>query len=328
MSGGETPTLSLILPVLNEEENLPRVIERIHSALAAEGVAYEVLFVNDGSTDRSQEILEAAAARDPRIRVVALSRNFGHQVAITAGLDHVRGRAVAILDADLQDPPEVLGLFLAKWREGWEVVYGVRRKRKEIFLKRWAYALYYRLLASSANVEIPLDSGDFCLMDRRVVDLINQLPERGRFVRGLRAWVGLRQIGVAYERDARHAGAPKYTLKKLFSLAAGGIVGFSLKPLQLATKLGFAMATLALGLVLVYLFRWVLTGSEWPRGFASLFIGLCFMFGIQFILIGILGEYIGSIHTEVKGRPTYVVDKWVGFAPAPDDPPAAPPEEG
>lgn len=310
----EPPTLTVIIPVLNEEENLPEVVRRVHEALGALAIDYEILFVNDGSTDGSQAFLEDRAARDPRVRAIALSRNFGHQVAVSAGLDHARGRAVAILDADLQDPPEVLGRFLEKWRAGYEVVYGVRRKRKENLLKRCAYTLYYRLLASSANVAIPLDSGDFCLMDRRVVDLINQLPERGRFVRGLRAWVGLRQIGVEYERAARHAGAPKYTLGKLFSLATGGIVGFSLKPLQLATKLGFTMALFALGLVGVYLLRWVFTGTEWPRGFASLFIGLFLLFGIQFILIGILGEYIGSIHTEVKGRPLYLVDKVVGFA--------------
>ncbi len=191
----------------------------------------------------------------------------------------------------------------------------MRQKRKEGVFKKLAYAAYYRLLAVMTDIPIPVDSGDFCLMDRRVVDAINLLPERARFVRGLRAWVGLRQTGVEYQRAARHAGAPKYTLRRLRYLAAEGLIGFSTRPLHIATKLGFGMSALALGLVLAYLAGWVFAGSDWPRGFATLIIGLCLMFGIQFILIGILGEYIGSIHTEVKGRPTYLVDRRIGFEP-------------
>lgn len=314
MNGREmNPTLSVVIPVYNEEGNLEETIRRVVKAAEDCGVSFEIVFVNDGSHDATGEILSETVERNACIRVVSLSRNFGHQAAVSAGLAHIRGRAVMIMDADLQDPPELLPSFIERWREGYDVVYAVRRKRKENVLKRLGYYWFYRVLASNASISIPLDSGDFCLMDRRVVDFLDMLPERARFVRGLRAWVGLKQIGVEYERDLRHAGVTKYTLGKLYQLAADGIVSFSSTPLRLATKLGFLIATLSFMTAIIYLMLRLFADYDWPPGFASLFIGMCFLFGLQFILIGVLGEYVASIQNEVKGRPTFLVDKLYGF---------------
>ncbi len=310
------PVLSVVVPALNEEENLPDLIRAVVAALEPAGESFELLIVDDGSQDRTWEILRGAHAADPRIRGVSLSRNFGHQVAVSAGLEHARGKAVAILDADLQDPPRVLLDMLALWRGGAQVVYGVRRKRREGALKRACYHAFYRLLSYAADVSIPLDAGDFCLMDRKIVDILNAMPERKRFVRGLRAWIGLKQVGLEYERDARHAGDPKYTLSGLVGLAADGLVSFSMRPLRLAMRLGFVMSALSLAGAAGYLALRLFGIGTWPLGFASLFIGTCFLFGIQFVLLGILGEYVGRIHVEVKGRPLYLVGDRVGF---PDD---------
>lgn len=299
------PMLSIVIPVFNEEENLPALHARLTRTLTEQGLDYEIVFVDDGSHDRSPEILRRLEAEDHRVVVVEFARNFGHQVAISAGLEHTRGRVVSIMDADLQDPPEVLHTFLAKWQEGWEVVYAVRTERKEWWGKRLAYAGFYRLLQRVANIEIPLDAGDFCVMDRKVVDLLVRMPERNRFVRGIRSWVGFRQVGVPYERQTRHAGTPKYTLRKLIYLALDGLVSFSHMPLRIITLLGFTVSVLSFLVALFYLIK-KLTIGVGVAGFTTLVVSIFFLAGIQLMTIGVIGEYIGRISDEVKHRPLYV----------------------
>lgn len=299
------PAVSVVIPVFNEEDNLPALYDRLTLVLGRMGIDYEILFVDDGSHDGSAAILRRLEAADPRVRIVEFARNFGHQVAISAGLQHSRGQAVCIMDADLQDPPEVLPMYLAKWREGWEVVYAVRGERKEWWGKRLAYAAFYRLLQRVANVEIPLDAGDFCVMDRRVVDLLVQMPERNRFVRGIRSWVGFKQIGLAYERHARHAGKPKYTFRKLLILALDGLVSFSHTPLRLITLLGFTVSLVSFLLAVFYVVKKMTVGFGVP-GFTTLVVSIFFLAGIQLVTIGVIGEYIARISDEVKRRPLYV----------------------
>jgi glycosyltransferase involved in cell wall biosynthesis len=308
--------LSMVLPAYNEEEVLPQTYARFSAEcpkFAELGLDYEIIFVNDGSKDRTPELLDAYAAADPNIRAVHLTRNFGHQAAISAGLTVARGDVIAIMDCDLQDPPEVLPFFLAKWREGYQVVYAIRKKRKEWFGKRLAYWTFYRLLAAISDLKIPLDSGDFCVMDRAALDLLNALPERQRFVRGLRTWVGLKQTGVEYERDARQGGVPQYTFKSLVKLAVDGLVSFSSTPLRFVTRLGIAAAIAAMMLGV-----WVIgvTIHEWdmpehlkktPRGWASAACLMLLMSAVQLLSLGIIGEYLARIFQEVKGRPTFLI---------------------
>lgn len=313
--GARGALLSIILPAFNEQEVLPTTYARFTAmgpVLAQWGLDYELLFVNDGSRDGTAELLNGLARRDEHVRAIHLTRNFGHQAAITAGLTVARGDAVAIMDCDLQDPPEVLPKFLAKWREGFQVVYAVRKKRKEWFGKRLAYWAFYRLLAAISDLKIPLDSGDFCIMDRSAVDLLNSLPERQRFVRGLRTWVGLRQTGVEYERDARAAGRPQYTLAKLVKLAMDGLVSFSSVPLKMVTRLGIlgVIAGMLLGLwvVGVTIYEWSnhIQGRT-PRGWASVACLVLFTSSVQMISLGVIGEYLSRIFLEVKGRPTFLI---------------------
>jgi dolichol-phosphate mannosyltransferase len=245
------------------------------------------------------------------VRLVALARNFGHQAAISAGMDHARGDAVIIMDADLQDPPEVVPDFIAKWREGFEVVYAIRVKRKEGFLKRSAYAVFYRILHSISNINIPLDAGDFCLMDRKVVNVLVNMPERNRFVRGIRSWVGLRQIGLSYERDTRYAGLPKYTFNRLMYLALDGLVSFSYIPLRIITLLGFSVSLVSILLAMFYTIKKLSSGLN-PPGFATLVVSIFFLAGIQLVTIGVIGEYVGRIFEEVKRRPLYVIRQLKG----------------
>ena len=299
------PLLSIVIPVFNEAENLPTLHARLTDAMNRLEVDYEIVLVDDGSKDQSPEILKRLEGEDRRIVVIEFARNFGHQVAISAGLEHSRGRVVCIMDADLQDPPEVLHTFLAKWQEGWEVVYAVRAERKEWWGKRLAYAAFYRLLQRVANIEIPLDAGDFCMMDRRVVDELVGMPERNRFVRGIRSWVGFRQIGVRYERQARHAGSPKYTFRKLLYLALDGLVSFSHMPLRIITILGFAVSALSFMVAMFYVIKKITLGIDAP-GFTTLVVSIFFLAGIQLMTIGVIGEYIGRISDEVKHRPLYV----------------------
>ena len=301
----ETIDLSVVIPAYNEEANLDTLYTRLVAALVPLGLRFEIIFVNDGSHDRTLPMLRQLATDDPRVVAIDLARNFGHQVAISAGLDHTRGQAVIIMDGDLQDPPEVLPQFIAKWREGYEVVYAIREQRKEGPLKRAAYNLFYRMLKHIANIDIPLDAGDFCIMDRRVVDLMNGMPERNRFVRGIRSWVGLNQTGLAYERHARYAGKPKYTLTRLIYLALDGLISFSYVPLRLISLTGLTVSFLSIVIAILYTIQKLTVGLT-PPGFATLIVAIFFLAGIQLITIGVIGEYVGRIFEEVKGRPLYV----------------------
>lgn len=312
--GSTARLLSVVLPAHNEREVLRQTYQQVSAAcagLAAEGLEYELVFVNDGSTDGSDDALDSLAVDDPRIRVGHLTRNFGHQAAVTAGLSLARGDVVAIMDADLQDPPEVLISLLAKWREGYQVVYGVRRKRKEGLLRRVAYWGFYRLMNSVSEVPMPLDSGDFCVLDRSAVDLLARLPERQRFVRGLRSWIGLKQVGVEYERNARFAGRPSYTFGSLIKLALDGLVSFSVAPLRLTTKLGIlgVIVAILLGIWILIVTIFEVTA---PRGWASLACLTIFSGSIQMISLGIIGEYLSRIFLEVKQRPTFLIARVTG----------------
>jgi polyisoprenyl-phosphate glycosyltransferase len=300
------PELSVVVPFYNEEENAGEMYRRLTAALEAIGAMYELVFVNDGSKDATPSLLDGLQAQDPRVVVVHLSRNFGHQAAVSAGLRQAAGRAVVIMDGDLQDPPEVLDQFIRLWREGHEVVYAVRTRRKENFFKRTCYFVFYRLLRAISDIDIPLDSGDFCLMDRKVVDVLKHLPEQLRFVRGLRTFVGFRQIGCKYERAAREAGKPKYTLRALVHLAVDGLVSFSGYPLHLVTYLGFASAGLAVAMS-AWAFVDALYNQATPRGWASTIIVVLFMGAIQLLSLGIIGEYVRRIFLECKGRPAFIV---------------------
>jgi dolichol-phosphate mannosyltransferase len=305
------PVISVVIPVYNEAQNLPLLFRRLQATLGTLNDTWEIVFVDDGSMDTGIKFLRELASTDARITLVELSRNFGHQVAISAGLAYARGEGVIIMDADLQDPPEVLPQFIDKWREGYDVVYAIRQKRKERFFKRLAYAVFYRLLKQLATIDIPLDVGDFCLMDRRVVDLLLSMPERNRFVRGIRSWVGLNQIGIAYERQARNAGISKYNFRRLLYLALDGLVSFSFIPLRMITVLGFSISGISLGLAVFYALKRVLVGLS-PPGFASLMVVNFFFAGVQLITLGVIGEYVGRIFIEVKRRPLYVVRRVVG----------------
>ncbi len=314
--------ISIVIPIYNEEENLPMLHERLTKCAPEWKDDYEIVLVNDGSFDRSPEILKELAANDHHVKVVSFSRNFGHQAAISAGIDYAMGDAVVIMDGDLQDPPEELHRFLEKWREGYEVVYAIRTKRKEHFFKRLAYKIFYRILRWISDINIPLDSGDFCVMDRKVVNVLKrEMPEKFRFVRGLRAYAGFKQAGVKYERHSRAAGEVKYTFRKLLGLALDGIFNFSTFPLRLATYLGLTLAipSFLVGAFFIVhrIFDFEVFGyspSDTP-GLATLAVGMFFLFGIILIILGIVGEYIGRIFYEIKGRPFYVVDEVLNSDP-------------
>ncbi len=316
--------ISIIVPCFNEEAVLPQLFQRLSAAAAGWGMDYEVVCVDDGSSDGTWELLQRQHAQDPRWRGLSFARNFGHQVAVSAGLYHATGDAVAVIDADLQDPPEELFRFIAKWREGFAVVYAVREKRKENFIKRLCYWSFYRIMSCITTFEVPLDSGDFSLMDRRVVDVLNRMPERHRFVRGLRAWAGFKQTGVAYERSARAAGKSKYSFRKLFRLAWDGLFSFSTVPLVLVSYMGLLISTLAAaGAVFTLLQRifasWFQKIGLAPvPGFATIVISILFLGGVQMLCLGILGEYIGRIYEEVKHRPKWITRDRCGIPPEPD----------
>jgi dolichol-phosphate mannosyltransferase len=312
---GRGPDLSVVIPVFDEEDNLSALYARLTTVLKEQALTYEIIFVDDGSRDQSPVLLRNLAMQDGHVLVVELARNFGHQTAVTAGLDQAQGKVVAVMDADLQDPPEVLPDFIAKWREGFEVVYAVRRKRKEGWLKRAAYAGFYRLLKRVANIDIPLDSGDFCVMDRRVVKLLTAMRERNRFVRGIRSWLGFRQVGVAYERQARFAGKPKYTLRRLLILALDGLISFSYMPLRFISLVGLGVSALSMAVALFYLVKKLVFGIGVP-GFSTLVIAIFFLAGIQLVTMGVIGEYVARISEEVKQRPLYVVRRVVRREPS------------
>jgi glycosyltransferase involved in cell wall biosynthesis len=310
--------LSIVIPVLNEAATLPELIRRIGRAVPEE-VDYEIIFVNDGSTDPTGELLRSFAREDKRIKSLHFARNFGHQAAFAAGLDAAAGDAVLLMDGDLQDAPEMIPAFLARWREGYEVVYAVRIRRQEGWLKRLGYKTFYRMLAAISQVETPLDSGDFSLMDRRAVDILKAMPEQPRFLRGLRSWVGFRQTGVEVWRDPRYAGRSKYTLRRLMRLAFDGFFSLSYRPLQLASFMGLMAAAVALLLAVALMILKVVHGIP-LLGWTSLMVGVLFLGGVQLICLGILGEYVARIYDETRGRPPYVIASVVGDVRAPGSP--------
>ena len=307
------PQLSVVVPLYNETENLPELHRRLTRSLSELDIEYELVFVNDGSRDATGTLLDDLAEIDPHVTVLHLSRNFGHQAALCAGIDHARGKSVVLMDGDLQDPPEVLGQLLAAWRAGNDVVYAVRTRRKEGLLKRLCYALFYRLLRVTSELDIPLDSGDFCLMDRKVVKALKALPERQRFLRGLRSFVGFKQLGLVYERDARHAGQPKYTFRKLACLAVDGLVSFSGLPLTVVTYLGICSLVLAL-LLGSWMCMDALCNPSLARGWVCAIVVVLFLSGVQLVSLGIIGTYLWRIVLEVKRRPAYIVDRITGMA--------------
>ncbi|HEY2981053.1 MAG TPA: glycosyltransferase family 2 protein [Anaerolineales bacterium] len=300
-------TYSIVAPIYNEIENLPVLYERVKEVMQSSGQPWELLLVDDGSTDGSTEKIRALAQVDSHVRPIIFARNFGHQVAITAGWDYARGQAVVIIDADLQDPPEVILDLARKWQEGYEVVYAVRSEREgESWFKRLTAAFFYRLIARITDVKIPVDSGDFRLMDRKVVDVLKQMRERHRFPRGMSAWVGFKQIGVPYKRAARFAGETKYPFQKMLRLALNAITSFSYLPLQIATFFGFISAGIAIiGIPIVIALR--VSGAPQLTGQATTLIAVLFLGGVQLISLGILGEYVGRLYDEAKGRPLYIV---------------------
>ncbi|MEN9734170.1 MAG: hypothetical protein RLZ45_2165 [Verrucomicrobiota bacterium] len=313
--------ISVIVPCYNEEEVLPALFERLGAAAASWGMDFEVICVNDGSRDRTWELLKEQHRRDPRWKALSFARNFGHQTAVSVGLHHSRGDAVVVIDADLQDPPESISRLLAKWREGFEVVYAVRARREDPLLKTILAWGFYRVIGAMVPFRIPRDSGDYALLDRTVVDVMNALPERNRYLRGLRAWVGFKQCGVEFERHARAAGTPQYTFKKSFRLAMDGLFSFSAVPLRLATYLGLCVSVMAFAGVLFTLLQKIFSrqfealGMAPGPGFPTIVISVLFLGGIQLICLGILGEYLGRIYDEVKGRPHWILRDAVGLVP-------------
>jgi len=301
------PTFSIIAPIYNELENIPELYPRLRDVMDQTGEPWELILVDDGSSDGSTDIIRKLAINDDRVRPVIFARNFGHQIAVTAGIDYSRGDAVVIIDADLQDPPEVILDLIEKWQEGFEVVYAVREEREgETWFKRTTASLFYRLIFKITDVNIPLDTGDFRLMDKKVVAVMRQMREKHRFLRGMSAWVGFKQVGVKYKRKPRYAGETKYPLNKMIKLALNAITSFSYFPLQLATYIGFIAAGLSvLAIPIVAILR--LTTGTVLLGQATTLIIVLFLGGVQLIALGIIGEYIGRIYDEAKGRPLYIV---------------------
>ena len=305
------PTISIVAPVYNEEEVLPELYRRVRAVMEETGETWELVLVNDGSRDRSAQIIAELHEADSRVTGVSFSRNFGFQIAVTAGLDHAQGEAVIMTDADLQDPPEVYPRMIAKWREGYDVVYGIRTSREgETWFKRATAKLFYRLIYRITSVDIPLDTGDFRLIDRRVIDAIRHMPEQNRFLRGMIPWVGYRQTGIEYERVARFAGDSKFSkVSQMLPFAVDAVTSFSYFPLRIATYLGFIIAVISgLAILSVVLLRLFGTGTP-LLGQATTLVAVLFLGSVQLISLGIIGEYLGRIYDEVKGRPLYLVDK-------------------
>lgn len=299
---------SVIVPMYNEEEVLAETVHRLRTALEQTGVVWEVVFINDGSRDRTGELLRSACMEDKRFRLVDFSRNFGHQVAITAGMDYAGGQCMVIIDGDLQDPPELIPDMLAKWRDGYDIVYGKRISREgDSLFKRLSAKLFYRLLRAVTDVDIPVDTGDFRLIDRKVADTLKQVPERNRYVRGLMAWVGFRQTALEFERAERFAGTTKYPLRKMLKLAADGILSFSFKPLKIATVLGSLISAGSFLYLIVVLLQRLFMPQTVASGWSSLIAVTLLLNGLTLLILGIMGAYIGRIYDEVKNRPLYIV---------------------
>lgn len=298
---------SIVVPVYNEEEVIHETYRRLTEVMRSTKEAYELLFVNDGSRDRTAEIIKEYSEQDPAVVLLDFARNFGHQIAITAGMDYARGEAVVVIDADLQDPPELILEMIEKWKQGFDVVYAKRTKRKgETYFKKQTAAMFYRFLRAMTDIDIPLDTGDFRLLDRKVCNQMNSIQEKNRFVRGLVSWVGFKQIAVEYERDERLAGESKYPLKKMLKLSMDGITSFSYKPLKLASYAGVTLSGIGFIYLLVVLYLKLFTEST-ITGWSSLIVIQLFFSGIMLIILGMIGEYIGRIYDETKNRPLYIV---------------------
>ncbi|MBA2457462.1 MAG: glycosyltransferase family 2 protein [Gemmatimonadales bacterium] len=316
---------SVVVPIFNEAEVLPTLYQRLRKVMEAVGEPYELIFVNDGSTDQSPGLLLDLRAQDPCVKVVSFSRNFGHQIAITAGLDYSSGDAVIVMDGDLQDPPEVIPELVAQWRAGNEIVFAVRANRNgDAFFKRITASLFYRILGRLTTTQIPVDAGDFRLMSRVAVEALKPIRERNRFVRGLVGWIGFRHTSIRYVRDSRFAGTTKYPLTKMIQFALNGIFSFSLLPLQLATYLGLTVSLISF-IYLAYAVWLKVFTTRAVQGWASVIVAVLFMGGVQLVSLGIVGEYIGRIYEEVKQRPLYLVDSLAGFEKVSPQSEAAPP---
>ncbi|MDB9438056.1 MULTISPECIES: glycosyltransferase family 2 protein [Nostocales] len=308
------PIYSLVIPIYNEEENITEMYRRLHHVMEQLDGDVELILIDDGSRDRSLKMMRELHHRDNRVHYLSLARNFGHQIAVTAGLNFVQGKCIIVMDADLQDPPELILTMIEKWHQEYQVVYAQRISRQqESRLKRLTAYLFYRILRRLAKVDIPVDTGDFCLMDRQVVDILNSMPERNRYIRGLRAWVGFRQTSVLFERNPRFAGDVKYTFGKSLSLAIDGIISFSTVPLRLATYLGIISAAIAMIMIILVLYWRIFAPVSHLIGYTLITISMFFLGSVQLICIGILGEYIGRIYEEVKGRPLYTLKETGGF---------------
>lgn len=308
------PKYSFIVPIYNEEEVIPELYSRITAIMEKLDDTSELVLINDGSRDRSLEMLQQLQQQDPRVCYLSLARNFGHQIAVTAGLAFARGKAIVILDADLQDPPELIPDMIKLWNEGYQVVYASRAQRyQESLFKRLTAYVFYRVLKSLADVDIPTDTGDFCLMDRQVVDILNQMPERNRYIRGLRSWVGFKQTAIYFDRDPRFAGKVKYTFRKSFSLALNGLVSFSKSPLRLSTYLGLIASLVAIFMALIVIYWRIYEPKSPLTGYTIVASSIFFLGSVQLFCIGILGEYIGRIYDEVKCRPLYTLAEMGGF---------------
>lgn len=311
--------ISIIVPIYNEEKVLACLYGRIIKVLEHLGLTYEIIFINDGSYDNSLKIIKEFNENNRRVKIISFSRNFGHQIAVIAGLRYASGACVIVTDADLQDPPELIIEMVDKWKQGADVVYGIRRSRKENLIKRICYKIFYRFLSKVSLVNIPLDAGDFCLMSRRVVIEMKKLCEEDPFVRGLRAWVGFKQVGIEYDRAAREIGESKYNFKQLTKLAFDGILSFSRVPLSAATFIGFIVSSasigyaLAIAVIRLLIALDIISANNLIPGWATLVCSMMFLVGLQFIFLGILGEYIGRIFMQIKNRPLYIVEEELGF---------------
>jgi len=305
------PTYSVVIPAYNEQEVISETYNRLTRVMSGMDEPYELIFINDGSTDETAHIIAGFCENDPAVRLINFTRNFGHMPAISAGMENARGQAIFIIDADLQDPPEIFPEMAAKWKEGYHVAYGKRIKRKgESVFKRWSAAIFYRFLRHMTSVDLPSDTGEFRLIDRKVCDAVNRLPEKSRYIRGLVSWVGFRQIAVEYVREERFAGVTKYPLRKMIAFAVDAVTSFSHKPLKLATMLGFFISLLSFIYILFVLYQRFFTDMTIP-GWASIIAAVLFTQGIVLMILGLMGEYIGRIYTEIQNRPLYIIQEIV-----------------
>jgi len=310
--------LGIVVPCYNEQEVLPELFLRMTEAAESWGTDWEIICVDDGSQDRTLDVLIEQNRKNPRWCVISFSRNFGHQTAVSAGIFHATGEAVIVIDADLQDPPEVIHSFIEKWQEGFDIVYAIRQHRKESIFKRASYWAFYRVMSKMIDFDLPLDSGDFCIMDRKIIDILNSMPERNRFVRGLRAWSGFNQIGLVYERHARAAGEAKYDFKKLRRLALDGIIAFSTVPLAMAAHFGLVVSGLSFLGIIIFIIQRLFPAYFESIGLAPgpgliITISILFLGGVQLMFLGVLGQYLGRIYDEVKQRPPWIIKQSLGL---------------